>query len=517
MASGYKVIDDLEKQTNRSIRWNVSVKAPYEVFRFGISIIVARILDPRDFGIVSIATMLIYYANTLTNLGFNQALVQRYEINNGHVNSVFTLDLSVSIFMAGLFYAFAPLMASFFRSPESISVIRAMSLSFIVSTFYDLPHCLLRRNLHFQITSIVDATREVLVSIITVFLAISGFRYWSIVWGHLIPILFCAMYLCFKARWLPTFQYHHSRIQELFTFGIWSFVRAQVYFLTNRIDRFIIARFSDLATLGLYDKAKSLSQMPYESITAQLNSVLFSSTSRSQYEVDSIANLLYKSLTIVSLLTFPIYFGLCSVAEHFVLVMLGKKWSMIIIPLQIMSLSGIFLSTSGVMGTVLTGGGFHKQYSILQIIGTVFLFCLSLFMVPFGIEAVSVGFLIYAVISFIMNFVLLKRMIHFGLKDFIVAVFPALAASVLMFSCVKLIHLVLVEKFTMLNLSLMVIIGVSTYFAELFFLNVKYTYNLKTLIPLDIYSLFEKFNTKRNIVRNFLLGMFFKKHDPENR
>ena len=242
--------DDIGKKTRSSMYWNLSFKIPYEVFRFGISIVVARLLDPRDFGIVSIATMIIFYSNTLTNLGFKSALVQRKEITDEHISSVFTADLAISCVMACLFYFLAPLIAGFFHAPESIAVIRVMSLTFILTTFYDLPYTLFRRDLNFKVISLVDTAKEVLMSVITVVLAIYGFQYWSIVWGQLVALTLAALFLMVKARRKPRLSRNVAALKDLFNYGIWSFVRTQLAFFSGRMDRLIVGRYLGMSVLG---------------------------------------------------------------------------------------------------------------------------------------------------------------------------------------------------------------------------------------------------------------------------
>ena len=186
---------DISSKTKSSLYWNVALKIIYEVFRFATAIIVARILDPKDFGIVSIATMVIYYANSFTNFGFNQALVQRKDITEKHINSVFTFDLVISLAMGLLALLSSDAISRFFNSPESADVIRILSLVFILTTLHDLPYILLRREIEFKTISIVDMFREIGMSLLTLVLAYYGFSDWSIVWGHLVPLFLAAILL----------------------------------------------------------------------------------------------------------------------------------------------------------------------------------------------------------------------------------------------------------------------------------------------------------------------------------
>jgi len=455
--------DDIEGKTRSSMYWNLSFKIPYEMFRFGVSIVVARLLDPKDFGIVSIATMIIFYSNTLTNLGFKSALVQRKEITKEHITSVFTADLMISFFMMCLFYFLAPLIADFFHSPESMNVIRVMSLTFVLSTFYDLPYTLFRRDLNFKVITIVDTTKEVSMSLITVILAIYGLKYWSIVWGQLIPLSIAAVFLIFKAHWKPRLSRTFVALKDLFDYGAWSFVRTQLYFFSSRLDRLIVGRYLGMSILGVYDKAKSLSQMPSESISSNINNVLYSSFSRIQDKKEELVSMLKKSIVVTSIINFPIYVGLFAVAHHFVPVVLGEKWNAMIVPLQIMCISGIFASFSGLLLTAAVNIGNYKKYTIRQMIATGILFILWLVLVQWGIVAVALGAVMYSLLTFYVGIGIIREKIALPWKVFALCIMPALISSLIMLLCIEVIYALLISKYTLINLVAVIVAGTVTY------------------------------------------------------
>jgi O-antigen/teichoic acid export membrane protein len=455
--------ETVSEKTRSGIYWSLSLKIPYEAFRFVISIFVARLLDPKDFGIVSIASMIIFYSNTLTNFGFNHALVQKKEISAEHIHSVFTVDLFISCCMVGIFYLLAPAIASFFHSPESESVIRVMSLVFIITTLYDLPYALLRRELDFKIVSITDTAKEILISVMTLGLALAGAKYWAIVWGQLIPLTAATILLIVKAKWRPTISYRHAAMKELFNFGAWSFVRLQLYFFSSRLDRLIVGRYLGTSVLGVYDKSKSLSQMPTESIATNINTVLFSSFSRIQDDKIEIVNMLKKSLVLTSVLVFPLFVGLYAVADLFVPLVLGNKWNAMILPLQIMCLSGMIASLNGLFSTIAVGIGDYRKYTIQQIAATVILFFLCILAVPWGIESVALGVVLYSIVTSYMGFTIIKEKIEFSWKELFQCTAPAFFSSILMLTGVKVTAALIFRGKDLFTFGALIIVGATLY------------------------------------------------------
>ena len=485
--------DDIGKKTRSSMYWNLSFKIPYEVFRFGISIIVARVLDPRDFGIVSIATMIIFYSNTLTNLGFKSALVQRKEITDDHISSVFTADLTISAFMACLFYFLAPAIASFFHSPESITVIRVMSLTFVLTTFYDLPYTLFRRELNFKVISIVDTAKELLMSLITVFLAIYGYKYWSIVWGQLVALTLAATYLMVKAQRKPRLSFNYSALKDLINYGVWSFIRTQLAFFSGRMDRLLVGRYLGMSILGIYDKAKSFSQMPTDSISSNINTVMYSSFSRIQDKQDDLRNMLKKSLLLTSVINLPLFVGLYAIAPHFVPVVLGEKWSGLIIPLQILCVSGIFVSFGGLFSIAAVGIGNYQKYTIRLIIITILSLLLWLVLVKWGIVAVAYGAVVYSVLSLAIAVGIVREKIQISWKDIMPCIAPALISSLLMLLCVEGVYLLFITKYSLMNLVAVIAIGAAIYLIALAKIPSSMLDSIRTSVIHDVSAAWGKF------------------------
>lgn len=451
--------EEVRKKTRSSLYWNLTLKIPYEIFRFAASIATARILDPKDFGIVSIATIVIYYSNSFTNFGFNQALVQRKEITDRHINSVFTFDLAISVCMALLIFLSSGAIAGFFSSPESENVIKVLSFVFIITTLHDLPYVLLRREIDFKVLSIVDMVRDVSMSIMTLALAYLGFKYWSIVAGHLIPLFFAMLYLLYKMKRPLKVSYHHASLKELFNFSIWSFVQMQVHFLSSRIDRIIIGRALNITMLGVYEKAKGFMQMPSESMTDKITTVFFSSFSRVQHNREEIKNLFNKGLVLVSALNFPIYFGLYAVAPHFVIVLLGEKWAMMVVPLQIMSIAGLFFSLNSLLSSLAVSTGHYKSFTIRFAASTGILIIGSLLAVSSGIDAVAAVLILYASVHFYLSFALVSSAFDLSWKNLAACLFPAFAASIVMGIALEVGKVYFFGALSLFNLFALVAIG----------------------------------------------------------
>ncbi|MDH5570146.1 MAG: lipopolysaccharide biosynthesis protein [Gammaproteobacteria bacterium] len=454
---------DVAGKTKKSLYWNVSLKIPYEIFKFIMSIATARILDPSDFGIVSIATFAIYYSNSFTNFGFNQALIQRSEITDDHINSVFTFDLVISILLSLIIFFSSEFIAEFFNSPESNNVIKVLSVIFIITTLHDLPYVLMKRDIEFKVIAIVDMLKEVSMAILTFALAYAGLKYWSIVWGQIIPLFFSMLYLLFKMKRRLKIVYHHEALKELFNFSIWSFVNMQISFIHNRIDRIVIGKGLNVESLGIYEKSKALIQMPSTSIVDNITAVLFSSFSRAQNDSNEIKKIFTKGLVIISIINFPIFFGIYSLASHFVLVLLGDKWIEMIMPLQILSIFGIVASINGLLSVLAISTGYYKEYVIKFTLSTILLVFSSVIAVDYGLEAVGVALIISTIILFVLSFRLVNSIYMITWKKLLFSILPSLLSCLVMVSIIEVFKIFYLTEINLISFFSLVVIGIVSY------------------------------------------------------
>jgi O-antigen/teichoic acid export membrane protein len=481
-------------RTRESIYWKLFLSIPYEVLRFGIAVFVIRTLDPKDFGLMAIASMVILYANMVTNLSFNHALVQKDKINDKHITTVFTVDLFISIFLTALIFFLAPFIAGFFRAPASENVIKVLSLKFILTTFYNLPTALFRRNIDFKIISVVNFMRGCATSFITLTLVIMGFRVWALVYGQLIPLLIAAVYLNLKSTWKPKVGYDHASLKDLFGFGVWNFIRHQIRYFATHIDRLIIGRLLGAVSLGFYEKARSFVRLPINVLSTNVNTVLFSSFSRSQAIGKELKNLLKKSIVIHSIISFPVHMGIIVIAPYFVFVILGDKWTDIIYPLQILALSGFAMPLSGLFASFNVAVGNYKSHTIRLFLASLCFALSCLILVRFGLNGIASSFVGYSLLAFFLTSRLVFKKCSISLNEFVLCLAPSFLGSMSMLGIVKLFSKLYFSEYNLLSLSMIVLIGAAWYVAFIALFPSSILGGIRSSIYRDLFSTLSKEN-----------------------
>jgi O-antigen/teichoic acid export membrane protein len=482
--------------TRSQLYWNTLLQVPSQIIAFVISIVIARILNPKDFGIMGIAMMLIGYANLFTNFGFSEAIIQKRIKDNKTLDSIFTINLIVSLILALLFYVSANYIAIFFKSPECENVIKVLSSFFIITSFSAVPSALLRRDMNFKTISLLDLSGSFLMSFVTLILALIHFEYWALVFGQLIPTVLITIILCIRVGWIPTITYEHSSIRGILNFGGWNFFRVQWGFAIKHIDRFIIGRWLGTTNLGFYEKSLSIAMLPFNSITMNINAVMFSAFSNNQDKIDFLQNHFKKSLTLISIIIFPIYFGLICISSYFVHVFLGYKWVPMITSFQIILIGCTLNIFSGLTASLNIGMGNYKIHTLLYVLSSIiFIFCCFIF-IRFGLIGIAISYLLFMLTSNLFTLLLSLSKLNIPWKDFFYSVSPGLSGSIIMFIALQLLANYIFEEYSYLNLISLILSGAIIYLIYIFINKAKAVKEIRSKIIIDVLNFKQSFKFK---------------------
>jgi O-antigen/teichoic acid export membrane protein len=472
--------------TRSQLYWNTLLKIPGQIVSFVISIIVARILVPNDFGIMGIAMMLIGYTNLFTDFGFTQAIIQKQIEDKKTLNSIFTVNLAASLILGVLFFISSGYIADFFKSPECRNVIKVLSIVFVVTSFSAVPSAILRRDMNFRTLSLINLSSSFLMSLVTLLLALNSLGYWALVFGQLIPNVFLTVVICYKVRWVPAINYNHSSMKDIFHFGAWNFTKTQLGFLAQHTDKFIIGRWLGTASLGFYDKAMSLASMPINSLTMNINSVMFSSFSTNKEDKYLLQTHFKKGLSLISFINFPIYMGLIVIAPYFVYSFLGDKWSRMILPFQIILIGFVTKTFGGLTASLNVGIGNYKRHTIRSSIALVVFIASCFILLRFNITGIALSFLIFSTVEIYMVMDLALKSIGLAWKEVVIAIYPGVAASILMFLITSFISQFLLLDYSGTNMLLIIIGGTFSYCLYIWFDKSTFTQEFKELVGRDI-------------------------------
>lgn len=423
---------DIVSKTYSSAFYRVGFQLIQQGTVFFFSIILARLLTPVEFGVIALANVIVHYANNFTDLGFTNALVQNEDIDEKHVNSVFTINLSISLTLGVLTWFGAGPLARFFNNEALPAVLRWMSLYYVITTLYHVPMALLRRELDFKFLSINEYALSVVSYVATITLAYLGYSYWSIVYPTLLVTLLWSFVYIWRTKWLPKVRYRHSLMKQIYSFGIWNFFRMQIQMLVSKIDYIVVGRALPVRELGLYEKAFELTDRSFSGFSMSLNAVFFSTFSRLKSDREARDALLAESMKILSLVILPLTFGLVAVAGHFVEALLGPAWIDAVTPLRLLALGAGLRSYSGILGTLNVASGYYKQQAVGEVMNAGLFVLLCFLLVSRGIDAISIAVVVYCVVAVLMSAFVAKVWVRVEMAgSFAVARWPMFSSMVM--------------------------------------------------------------------------------------
>lgn len=385
-----KKIQHLQEQSVRGLKWVGIAEILIRIIQFGTTIVLARLLIPQDFGIISIALIFSQLVFVLFDLGFSSALVQRKELSSLHLSSTFgILFLLASIFSILIFFL-SPIVANYFKQEILTNILRVLSLLFFIYSVSSIPKVLLMRELQFKKLAVLESQTILVYSIVTVFFAWNGYGPWCFVYGSLAEQSVFAILLFYSVKWRPSLDFSFQAIKDLFGFG-WTVMGTRlISFLNTNLPYVIIGRILGATPLGYYSLSYQLVDFPVQRISKNVLKVMFPALSKIQDEEKQYRELYNQILYHLALITFPIFAGILLFAPEFIKVFYGDKWIPVIRPLQWLTIAGISRSLWTTTSVVFLSKGRPKTEFKINLIYFLVLLPLLLFSTDYGIEGVTI-------------------------------------------------------------------------------------------------------------------------------
>jgi O-antigen/teichoic acid export membrane protein len=331
---------DFRRQLVIGLRWLTVGRLLGQGFSWASTIIVVRLLDPSDYGVMAMAMAVIGLFGLVNDLGLGAALVHQASLDRRIVREVFgaTTLLSLAAFMALQFAA--PLAASFFGEPSLTAVLRAVSVPLIWASVGTVHAAILSWRMDFKGRSVADFLQLFIASLVTLGVAWRGHGVWALVGGHIVGQAVWAAVCVLRSRYwcLPSFTFGASR-HRLYAFGTYLTLERTLWYLYSQSDSLIVGRRLGDVVLGYYSVALQIATLPMDKISGILNTISFAAFSRLQHDHARAGAYLQRSLRLIGLLAFPVCFGLSAVSNELVDVFLGSKWRGAAVPLGLLSLT----------------------------------------------------------------------------------------------------------------------------------------------------------------------------------
>ncbi len=489
----------IAEKTKKGIFWVLVGQFGYEAILFVASVILARILEPNEFGIAGVAVLITNYMKRLRNFGFGLAIVQKKHIAKEHLNAVFVANMVLGLILWIAVFLASDLIAEFFNSPISGDVAKVTALTFLINPFSSVQSAYLKRHMDFKNVTKVKIGADLVMNGAMIAMALMGYGVWSLAWPRLLEPLIMGMVLGYYTKYWPGLKFSKEAMKEIFSFGIWVFIRAQVTYFTRNVDNMIVVRFLGTTSLGFYERAKNVMNRPQKRISGRTRQVLLSAFSRLQEQPERVRSAFRKVMLSMSIVNIPVQLGLLVVAPAFVNVVFGPKWMPIVTTLQILNISGLINAITITMIPIITAHGRVKENAIRTGIGAVFFAGFGFAGVRYGIEGVAVGMILYRLVDLLLVFTLIRRITLIRFLDLLASTTPGMVCAFIMAGIVYGYQMLVqdyIDPLGIIMLTSSVGIGVASYILLLFLFRFKEFVEVRNELLDDLKPIFVKIKTK---------------------
>jgi len=304
------------------------------------SIVLARLLIPKDFGIVAMATMVTGLAGIFSDLGLGQALVQRREITGEHTRSAFWGTLVMGLLLCGLVVVAAPYAGAYFHEPRMVPVLRLISLTFVLSPFAMVPRSLLQRDLDFRTPFFAGLASSVAYGGAGITMALLGYGYWSLVGASLASGLVGTVAFCILTRYAPPLVPAFRGLADLCGFGVGVTGIGIGNYIATQVDYLAVGRRLNAEALGLYARAYVFVIYP-ATLAGTVVPVFLPAFSRLQHDPARMRSAYGRATTLIATVFFPVLVIAIVAAPEFIPTVFGEQWRGTVVPAQILVLAGI--------------------------------------------------------------------------------------------------------------------------------------------------------------------------------
>jgi len=340
------------RRTAHGIIWNFLAYGLGRIVVLITTAILARVLSKTEFGLVAVAIVAINYLSVIKDLGLGVALIQRKGDVEEAADTVFTVNLIIGGVMSLLVFPLAPLIATYFREPAVIPVLRWMGLTFLLNALASVHINRLMRELDYRRKFIPDMGSSIIKGLVSIGMAFAGFGVWSLVFGQLLGTLASVILVWIILPWRPRLSFNPRIASGLMKFGLVITVDDILNQITDNIDYVIVGRMFGVVPLSIYTLAYRLPEMLLIGNLWIMGGVMFPAFSRVQDKPDELRRGFLASIRVVQMIALPISIGLFIAADPIVRVVFGDQWLEVIPVLRVLAIYGWIYSLGYHVGGV---------------------------------------------------------------------------------------------------------------------------------------------------------------------
>lgn len=408
---------------------------------FIVSIVLARILTPEDYGVVALATVFTSILQVFVDSGLGTALIQKKNADDLDFSSVFYFNFVVCIVLYIIMFFTAPFISVFYNDSSLTSIVRVASLTIVISGVKGIQQAYVSRNMLFKRFFFATLGGTIFSAFIGIGLAYAGFGVWAIVAQQLSNTAIDTLILWITVKWRPKKMFSIKRLKELLNFGWKLLVSSLFNTVYNNLRNLIIRKYYSSADLAYYNQGDKFPNLIVTNINSSIDSVLLPTLSSAQDEKNRVKSMTRRAIKTSTYIMAPLMMGLAFCATPIVRLILTEKWMPCVPYLQIFCITYMFWPIHTANLNAINAMGRSDYFLKLEIVKKAIGMLLLLSTMHFGVMMMAYSLLVTTVTSMIINSWPNKTLLGYSLKEQIIDIFPGIFLALLMGLAISLVRL----------------------------------------------------------------------------
>ena len=431
--------ESLKHKAVNGVFWRLFEQGGKQIIQFGISVVLARLIAPDQFGMVAMLTIFISVANCFVDSGLGQALFRKKERTQADCSTVFWFSLVVSVVCYWILFFCSPLVSRFYDMQELTPILRVSALSIIIGTLGGVNRMFLQIDLNFKALAKYNISGLVISGIVGVTLAYYDFKVWALVYQNLTMTVVTTLFIIAKVKWYPSFIFSKTSFKEFFSFGCKLLASGLLDTVYTNIYGITIGKFYKASDLAFYNRAQQLKTMTSSLPTNILQSVTFPLLVNIQDNDEQLKSAYRRIIRISSFVVFPLCLGIGAVAYPLINTIYTDVWIYAAVLLSIIVFAGMLYPIHAINLNYLIVKGRSDLFLKLEIIKKVQGIAILCITIPMGLEAMCYGSVISSIICLIWNTHYTGKYLKMSIIDQMRDIFPTLLLSGVMYVCARFV------------------------------------------------------------------------------
>ncbi|SMC38367.1 lipopolysaccharide biosynthesis protein [Cellulophaga tyrosinoxydans] len=464
----------LKNQALSGVYWSTMQLFGTQAIGFGVSLILARLLLPAEFGLIAMLGIFIGLATTLINSGLTQSLIRSENLDDEDYTTVFYFNLAGSIIIYFVIYFAAPLIASFYNQDLLTSIVRVYCITFIINAFSAIQITRLTKIMDFKTQMKVTIPSLIIGSVVGIAMAYNGYGVWSLVWSGIVQAAAATIQLWYWAKWRPLWIFNMKKFKQHFNYGVKLMFSGILDIIFTHAYAIIIGKFFLPAQVGFYTRAETLQMLPVGGISSIITKVSFPLFSAIQNDDIRLKNIYKRIMQMVIFLVAPTLILMAVLGEPLFRFLFTEKWLPAVPYFQILCFNGILYPIHSYNLQILNVKGRSDLFLKLEVIKKILVVLVILISLQYGIYGLLYGSVISSIFAFFINTHYSGKFLNYSawqqIKDLLPIIILAVFTGVVVYYIDHLLQLNFLNDFS--RLSLGTLSGVITFVSTAYLIKI---------------------------------------------